>query len=695
MKTIKFTCLHLAICVLADIEIVEEPKDIRVISGENVVLPCRITGVPEAERDNSVQWLKGTNELGYFALGYPPLRRERYTQREGPTDYSLEVTNVQLDDDSFFECQVTHHRLRSEKAHLIVLQPPQDVTLLPFENEAGWPKLKNGELQIIEGEEARLRCIASSSKPKTDIKWTLSDVRALNSSDSITGTQTFTTVSETVLIPTKADHGLTVSCTANSIALEKAGEMVRSATLNILSRPEVSVVMSSNELRVGDDLYARCVGESNPAVERYEWFIGDEQFEETGAEIRVNNITKELNGQLLICQATNAIGVTTADTLLDIQYSPESTNAINDRIVVNASDSVDIACTFDGNPAPQVTWIKSGVPDVLGEGLKLSFQSVKQEDSGVYQCTATSSLGSAHNNVTLVVRGPPIITSEQEQVGDYLECGFISEPKIKSIKITDIEVEDVNEAIIYQSFDGNETIVLIPVDTGKYECRVENDLGVQSRFIILGQKRIPTEIKVGIIVGFVLVLFIVGSCLCVRVKYLPVKHLKDSERKKLAIIGQTVGEDRRHDSVTEKTILFGRKTTRRASDESTKFGIVKKRDNGAVPKDKVPETNSSERSTVYSGHDDGYGTESGSNHKVSDSSQSESNSDYEVHVSSLISKVSVDGQTESEPSKIRVVFDDDTIATYRPHNIRSQTQRIQYRKQLLSNTNKARSVSQV
>lgn len=89
--------------------------------------------------------------------------------------------------------------------------------------------------------------------------------------------------------------------------------------LTLSGRPEVSVVMSSNELRVGDDLYARCVGESNPAVERYEWFIGDEKFEETGAEIRVNNITKELNGQLLICQATNAIGVTTADTLLDIQ----------------------------------------------------------------------------------------------------------------------------------------------------------------------------------------------------------------------------------------------------------------------------------------------------------------------------------------------------------------------------------------
>lgn len=154
----------------------EEPLDVSVIAGENVVLPCQITGVPEAERDNSVQWLKGTTEFGYFGLGYPPLRRERYYQRKGPTDYSLEITNAQLDDDSFFECQVTHHRLRSEKAHLTVLQPPTDVSLLPFEDESGWPKMENDELLMIEGVEARLRCIASSSKPKTNIEWSLSGI---------------------------------------------------------------------------------------------------------------------------------------------------------------------------------------------------------------------------------------------------------------------------------------------------------------------------------------------------------------------------------------------------------------------------------------------------------------------------------------------------------------------------------------
>jgi hypothetical protein len=32
----------------------------------------------------------------------------------------------------------------------------------------------NGEVQMIEGEEARLRCISSSSKPKTDIQWAIS-----------------------------------------------------------------------------------------------------------------------------------------------------------------------------------------------------------------------------------------------------------------------------------------------------------------------------------------------------------------------------------------------------------------------------------------------------------------------------------------------------------------------------------------
>ena len=91
--------------------------------------------------------------------------------------------------------------------------------------------------------------------------------------------------------------------------------------------------------------------------------------------------------------------------------APESLREITDRIVVNASDTVDIACSFDGNPTPQVKWTKSENSQILGTGMTLAFDQVKQEDSGIYQCMAESPLGVAYNNINLVVRGPPIITS--------------------------------------------------------------------------------------------------------------------------------------------------------------------------------------------------------------------------------------------------------------------------------------------
>merc|ERR1712130_374501 len=89
--------------------------------------------------------------------------------------------------------------------------------------------------------------------------------------------------------------------------------------------------------------------------------------------------------------------------------------------------------------------------------------------------------------------------------------------------------------------------------------------------------------------------------------------------------------------------------------------------------------NSESGSTGRSAQDDGYGTESGSNQKVNtvstDSSHSGSNSDYEVHVASLTSSAAVASSERS--SKICVIWDDATIHSYQPQQIRNQTQLIQ------------------
>ena len=69
-----------------------------------------------------------------------------------------------------------------------------------------------------------------------------------------------------------------------------------------------------------------------------------------------------------------------------------------------------------------------------------------------------------------------------------MECSFISQPPPSSVRITNLETDNVKEAVVYDSDMENDTKIAISVKTGRYECRIENELGVQSRLIILSPK---------------------------------------------------------------------------------------------------------------------------------------------------------------------------------------------------------------
>ena len=77
----------------------------------------------------------------------------------------------------------------------------------------------------------------------------------------------------------------------------------------------------------------------------------------------------------------------------------------------------------------------------------------------------------------------------QEQIGDYLECAFLSEPGLKSIQIVDLDAQS-KQALLFQSFNGSLTdSIRVPLDSGRYECRVENEFGIQSKILVLGRNR--------------------------------------------------------------------------------------------------------------------------------------------------------------------------------------------------------------
>jgi hypothetical protein len=84
----------------------------------------------------------------------------------------------------------------------------------------------------------------------------------------------------------------------------------------------------------------------------------------------------------------------------------------NEKVVVNAAENAELQCKFNGNPAPVTSWTNpNGLK--LSDGDTLKFFETKQEDAGFYECVGESSMGMAKAEVQLVVRGPPIILSDQ------------------------------------------------------------------------------------------------------------------------------------------------------------------------------------------------------------------------------------------------------------------------------------------
>ena len=56
---------------------------------------------------------------------------------------------------------------------------------------------------------------------------------------------------------------------------------------------------------------------------------------------------------------------------------------------------------------------------------------------------------------------------------------------MESIQIIDMDAEDVNESIVYESADVTSDVVQIEPGTGRYECKVTNSLGTTTKFIVL------------------------------------------------------------------------------------------------------------------------------------------------------------------------------------------------------------------
>ena len=79
-------------------------------------------------------------------------------------------------------------------------------------------------------------------------------------------------------------------------------------------------------------------------------------------------------------------------------------------MVVNETDIASLQCDVNGNPVPQITWLKENTSvaadkRIVQSGGGIMIKDVKSHDGGMYTCVASNILGLVKTSATLTVQG--------------------------------------------------------------------------------------------------------------------------------------------------------------------------------------------------------------------------------------------------------------------------------------------------
>uniref|UniRef100_A0A7N8WI33 Kin of IRRE-like protein 1 n=1 Tax=Mastacembelus armatus TaxID=205130 RepID=A0A7N8WI33_9TELE len=387
----------------------QEPADQSVVLGERVVLSCVVFNY-----SGIVQWTKDGLALG-IGEGLRAWPRYRVLRALDIGQYNLEISNAELSDDSLYECQATEAALRSRRAKLNVLIPPEDPVV------DGSP-----ELLLMAGTPYNLTCITRGAKPAAHIQWTKDGVAvegAYQSTEVLPDRKRVTTKSYLPITPVDTDSGSNFTCVASNPAVPMGKRAT--ITLNVHHRPTVTLSIEPRSVMEGERVTFTCQATANPPIMGYRWAKGGVLLEGARESVFVTTADHSFFTEPVSCQVFNAVGSTNVSILVDVHFGPIL--VVEPRpVTVDVDSDVTLNCKWSGNPPLTLTWTKKGSSMVLSNNNQLYLKSVSQADAGQYVCKAiVPRIGVGETEVTLTVNGPPIISSDPVQYAVRGERGEI------------------------------------------------------------------------------------------------------------------------------------------------------------------------------------------------------------------------------------------------------------------------------
>uniref|UniRef100_A0A8C1DA92 Kin of IRRE-like protein 1 n=1 Tax=Cyprinus carpio carpio TaxID=630221 RepID=A0A8C1DA92_CYPCA len=387
----------------------QEPADQSVVVGERVVLSCVVfnyTGI--------VQWTKDGLALG-IGEDLRAWPRYRVLRILDVGQYNLEITSADLTDDSLYECQATEAALRSRRAKLTVLIPPEGPVI------EGSP-----EILLTAGTSYNLTCVSRGAKPLSTIEWYKDGIiveGAHTSTEVLADRKRVTTKSFLEIQPVDTDTGRNFTCVASNLAAP-LGKRV-TVTLNVHHPPTVVLSIEPRSVLEGERVKFTCQATANPPIMGYRWAKGGVILDGARESVFETTADHSFFTEPVSCLVFNAVGSTNVSILVDVHFGPIL--VLEPRpVTVDVDSDVSLNCKWSGNPPLTLTWTKKGSSMVLSNSNQLLLKSVSQADAGQYVCKAiVPRIGVGETEVTLTVNGPPIISSEPIQYAVRGEKGEI------------------------------------------------------------------------------------------------------------------------------------------------------------------------------------------------------------------------------------------------------------------------------
>uniref|UniRef100_A0A8C9Y8A6 Kirre like nephrin family adhesion molecule 1b n=1 Tax=Sander lucioperca TaxID=283035 RepID=A0A8C9Y8A6_SANLU len=367
----------------------QEPADQSVVLGEQVVLSCVVFNY-----SGIVQWTKDGLALG-VGEGLRAWPRYRVLRALDTGQYNLEISNAELSDDSLYECQATEAALRSRRAKLNVLIPPEDPVV------DGSP-----ELLLMAGTPFNLTCVTRGAKPAAHIQWTKDGVPvegAYQSTEVLPDRKRVTTRSYLHIIPVDKDSSSNFTCVASNPAVPMGKRAT--VTLNVHHPPTVTLSIEPRSVLEGERVTFTCQATGNPPIIGFRWAKGGVLLEGARESVFVTTADHSFFTEPVSCQVFNVVGSTNVSILVDVHFGPIL--VVEPRpVTVDVDSDVALNCKWSGNPPLTLTWTKKGSSMVLSNNNQLYLKSVSQADAGQYVCKAiVPRIGVGETEVTLTVNG--------------------------------------------------------------------------------------------------------------------------------------------------------------------------------------------------------------------------------------------------------------------------------------------------